>query len=164
MQVIPITPSFAVADQIDERDVQTLAAAGFKTIVGNRPDIEGGTPVALIRAACARHGLAFLFQPVDFSTLTLADGDAFGQILQRSDQPLLAYCRSGRRTLALWALAAAPLAGVQAVLERSARAGTGLEELRPLLERSAARADVPYASAADPAARQRFMQRWIEGG
>jgi sulfide:quinone oxidoreductase len=162
MQIIPISSSVSVADQIDERDVQTLAAAGFKSVVGHRPDIEGGTPVDLIRAACVRHGLKFFFQPVEFSKLGLPDADRFGQILQQTEGPLLAYCRSGRRSAALWALACAPLAGVQPVLERTARAGIGLEELRPLLDLNAARTDLPYAPGADPAARERFAQRWCK--
>jgi uncharacterized protein (TIGR01244 family) len=162
MQIVRINPLFSVADQIEEQDVPVLAAAGFKTVIDHRPDLEGGTPAAVIRAACARHGLKFFFQPVEFSTLTLADADTMGQILQGSDPPVLAYCRSGRRSTALWALAAAPLAGVQTVIERSQRAGVGLDELRPLLIQSAARSDPSYAPAADPQARQRFVKQWVD--
>jgi len=162
MRLFAITPAFSTADQIDEQDVQTLAASGFKTVVGNRPDAEGGVPMARIGAACARSGLKFFSQPVEFSAIGLGDADEFGRILQQSDKPVLAYCRIGRRSAALWALACAPLAGVQAVLEASARAGVNLEELRALLERSAARVDPPYASSTDPAARERFIERWIK--
>ena len=160
MQIVRINSSFSVADQIEARDVPALAAAGFKTVIDNRPDLEGGTPAAVIRAACERHGLEFFFQPVEFSTLSLADADAMGQILQRSDPPVLAYCRSGRRTTALWALMAAPLAGLQTVIERSQRAGVGLDELRSVLIQSAARSDPSYAPAADPRARELFVKRW----
>jgi sulfide:quinone oxidoreductase len=162
MQTVPITPSLSVADQIDERDVGALAAAGFKSIICNRPDSEGGTPSDRIRAACERHGLKFFFQPVVYSGLGLADGDTFGQILQQSDEPVLAYCRSGRRSVALWAIAAAPLAGAAAVLARAARIGVGLDELGPVLVRSAARADPAYAPSSDPGARERFMRLWIK--
>ena len=162
MQLIRINRSFSVADQIEEPEVAALAAAGFKTVIDNRPDLEGGTPAALIQAACSRHGLKFFLQPVEFARLTLADADAFGQALQGSDPQVLAYCRSGRRSIALWALAAAPLAGVQAVLERSKKAGIALDELRPLLVQSAARTDPVYAPAADPQARARFLQRWVD--
>ncbi|OZB14271.1 MAG: TIGR01244 family protein, partial [Hyphomonas sp. 34-62-18] len=37
-----VTPDFAVAPQISEADVEEIAAAGFKTIIANRPDGEGG--------------------------------------------------------------------------------------------------------------------------
>jgi sulfide:quinone oxidoreductase len=161
MQTLPITAALSVADQIDERDVRTLAAAGFKAVVCHRPDAEGGTPSERIRAACAEHGMKFFFQPVAYSGLGVADGDTFGQILQQCEQPVLAYCRSGRRSTALWAIAAAPLAGVQTVVERAGRIGVGLDELRPVLAQSAARTDLPYAPSSDAAARERFVRLWI---
>jgi sulfide:quinone oxidoreductase len=161
MQALRITPALYVADQIDESDVQTLAAAGVKCVIDNRPDSEGGTPSEKIRAACERHGIKFFYQPVEFSKVGVADGDAFGQILQQCEGPTLGYCRSGRRTTALWALAAAPLMGAPAVLQRVASAGMPLQELAPLLARSAERADPPHAPSADPAARERFTRLWI---
>ena len=164
MQAFRITPSFFVADQIDESDVEALAAAGIKSIICNRPDSEGGTPSETIRAACERHGVKFFFQPVEFANVAVSDGDAFGQILQQCDEPTLGYCRSGRRTTALWALAAAPLMGAPAVLDRVAKAGMPLHELAPLLARSAERPDPPHASSSDPGARERFKRLWIGQG
>jgi sulfide:quinone oxidoreductase len=99
---------------------------------------------------------------VDFATLDLADADRLADILARSEPPLLAYCRSGRRSAALWALAMAPDAPVQALLDRAARAGIALEDLRKLLERSAARPRT-QAAANGAAGSQRFVQRWLEG-
>ncbi|MGB2179026.1 MAG: beta-lactamase hydrolase domain-containing protein, partial [Hyphomonas sp.] len=32
-----VTDAFAVAPQISEKDVEEIAAAGFKTIIANRP-------------------------------------------------------------------------------------------------------------------------------
>jgi uncharacterized protein (TIGR01244 family) len=151
MQTLRINPSLSVADQVEERDVESLAAAGFKCLICNRPDSEGGTPSERIRAACERHGIKFFLLPVVYSGLDVADGDAFGKILQQCEQPALAYCRSGRRSAALWAIAAAPLAGAQAV-----------DELGPVLARSAARADPPYASNSDPGARERFTRLWVQ--
>jgi sulfide:quinone oxidoreductase len=162
MQILRFSPSFGVAGQIAEEDVADLAQAGFRTVVGNRPDSEGGTPMALIQAACERHGMAFWPLPVDFSTLDLADAGHFGAILARSQAPLLAYCRSGRRSAALWALAMAPHVPVQRLIDRAAGAGIALEDLRKLLEHSAAQGG-PTAAGAAPAQRQAFVQRWFEG-
>ncbi|HEX4599650.1 MAG TPA: TIGR01244 family sulfur transferase [Burkholderiaceae bacterium] len=164
MQALRITPAFFVADQIDESDIEPLAAAGVKCVICNRPDSEGGTPSEKIRAACERHGIKFFFQPVEFAKVGVADGDAFGQILQQCDGLTLAYCRTGRRTVALWALAAAPLMGVPAVLQRVASAGMPLEELAPLLARSAERPDPSHAPSSDPGARERFTRLWIAEG
>jgi sulfide:quinone oxidoreductase len=162
MQILRISPALAIADQIEELDVQTLAASGVKSIICNRPDSEGGTPSERIRAACARLGVKFFSQPVDYAALGVADGDEFGRILQQCDEPVLAYCRTGRRSAALWAIAAAPLDGAQAVAARTARIGIGLDEIAPVLMRSAARSDPPYAPSSDQSARERFMRLWIK--
>jgi sulfide:quinone oxidoreductase len=161
MEILKLTGSLSVAGQIDERDIDALAAAGFKAVICNRPDAEGGTPSQTIRAACERNAMKFFMQPVGYTGLGVADGDTFGGILQQCGRPVLAYCRSGRRTTALWAIAAAPFAGAQAVVERAARIGQSVEDLREVLARSAARADPPYAPSSDPAARERFVRLWV---
>jgi hypothetical protein len=48
------------------------------------------------------------------------------------------------------------------VAQRAARIGIGLDELGPVLARSAARADPPYASNSDPGARERFTRLWVQ--
>ena len=47
-----VTDGFAVAPQIDENDVQAIADAGYKTIIANRPDGEGG----IAQPRRSRHG------------------------------------------------------------------------------------------------------------
>jgi len=164
MQIHTINPAFSVSDQIDEHDVASVAAAGFRCVVNNRPDAEGGTPAALIQAACDRHGLKFFSLPVEYSLLSLSDAERFSAILRQCEPPLLAYCRSGRRSTALWALAMAAQAQapVPALLARSAQAGVPLEDLRKLLDRSAGRtaAVAEPGTEADTAA---FARRWFEG-
>jgi len=164
MQVLRVTPSLSIADQIGEADVEALAEAGFKSIICNRPDAEGGTPSARIEAACERHGLKFFLQPVLYSELDLVHGDEFGRVLQQCEAPALAYCRSGRRCAALWAIAAAPLAGAQAVARRAARIGIGLDDIDAVLARSAARANPPHAPGSDSGARERFKRLWVDEG
>jgi uncharacterized protein (TIGR01244 family) len=158
MLIHQINPAISVADQIEEGDVAALAAAGFKTVVGNRPDDEGGTPMASIEAACQRQGLTFYRLPVQFSTLSLNDAEQFERILRQTEAPLLAYCRSGRRSAALWALAMAPYTSVRSLLERSSKAGIPLHDLRPLLDQSAMRQPAVPGSSTD------FAQRWLQEG
>jgi len=75
---------------------------------------------------------------------------------------MLAYCRSGRRSTALWALAMASAAPVPAVLARSAQAGVPLDDLRKLMDRIAGGA--PDASnPGSEADRAAFARRWFEG-
>jgi sulfide:quinone oxidoreductase len=161
MQILQLSLAFSVAGQISEVDVAALAAAGFKAVVGNRPDSEGGTPMALIRAECERYGMKFWSLPVEYATLRLADADRFGAILAQSEPPLVAYCRTGRRCAALWALAMAPYAPVHALIERAASVGIALDDLRELLERSAARPR-PGGAGHEPAPPPPFAQRWFD--
>lgn len=114
--------------------VPEFAAMGFRTIICNRPDTEeGAVASAAIAQAAGEHGMAFVYQPVEFSKLSLADGEAFARTLDTSPAPLLAYCRSGRRCAALWVLARAPRLGAEAALAASRESGCELEELRPRL-------------------------------
>ena len=123
-----------IAPQIQPEHVASIAAAGFHTIVNNRPDGEdGGVPSAAIRREAERLGMTFVEQPVLFSKLTAADGAAFARTLATAPGPVFAYCRTGRRCAALWALARAPERGVETVLRLTREAGQDLEELRPRL-------------------------------
>jgi sulfide:quinone oxidoreductase len=120
--------------QIGVADVAAVAAAGFRSIICNRPDDEDGA-VACQAIAAAAHalGLAFAYQPVLFSRLSGADGAAFVQALDALPKPVLAYCRTGRRSAALWVLGRVPRLGADAALAASAAQGCDLGELRARL-------------------------------
>jgi sulfide:quinone oxidoreductase len=120
--------------QINPAQVPELAAAGYRSIICNRPDgEEGAIASAAIAKAASEHGLAFVYQPVDFSKLSLADGEVFVQALEQLPAPVLAYCRTGRRSAALWVLGRAPKLGADQVLAGSLASGCDLEDLRPRL-------------------------------
>lgn len=120
--------------QISVAQVAEFAAQGFGSILCNRPDAEpGAVPSADIEQAARAHGMAFAYQPVEFSTLGRDDGVAFAKLVDALPKPILAYCRTGRRCAALWVLARAPLMGVEAALTASRECGCELEDLRPRL-------------------------------
>ena len=61
-----VTDGFAVAPQIEVEDVQAIADAGYKTIIANRPDGEGGISqprMGAIRTKAEELGLAFVALP-----------------------------------------------------------------------------------------------------
>ena len=125
--------------QIGVARVVELAAAGYRSIICNRPDSEDGAIASVaIAQAAQQHGMAFVYQPVEFSKLNLADGKAFMQALDTLASPVLAYCKTGRRGAALWALGRAPKLGVEQVLAGCRASGCDLEELRPRLVASPA--------------------------
>jgi len=95
-----LTPDFAVAPQLQSADMQSLADAGFKSVIINRPDGEGGPDQPrsedVLRAAQAA-GLQARYQPVVSGAMTAADVAEFSALLQALPAPVLAYCRTGTR-------------------------------------------------------------------
>ena len=78
-----------------------VAAAGFKSVVNNRPDFEGGPDQptnASIEAAARAAGLEYAFFPVQSAFQTPEEIERFGALLQTMPRPILAFCRSGARS------------------------------------------------------------------
>ena len=95
-----LTPDFAVAPQLQADDMQSLADAGFKSVIINRPDGEGGPDQprsADVLRAAQDAGLQARYQPVISGAMTAADVAEFSALLHTLPAPVLAYCRSGTR-------------------------------------------------------------------
>ncbi len=102
------TENFATAPQISASDLAEIAAMGFKTVVNNRPDGEGGAeqPInAEIEAAAKAAGLNYAYLPVISGQITEQQARDFAVLLANSPGPLLAFCRSGARSQNLYQLA-----------------------------------------------------------
>ena len=100
-----LTEEFAVAPQLTAADMAAVAQAGFKSVIINRPDFEGGpdqpTAAAVMDAARAA-GLTIEYQPVVSGGMTQADVVRFAELLKILPAPTLAYCRSGTRCTSLY--------------------------------------------------------------
>ncbi|MBK1698266.1 TIGR01244 family sulfur transferase [Rhodovibrio salinarum] len=131
MPVIPVTETLAVGPQLTVDDMADLAAAGYTTVVNNRPDGEQPDQPESddLRAAADRHGLTFLHQPVVDGEITQAQVDAFARTLAHSDGPVAAFCRSGKRSVTLWALANSQTADIDALVATASAAGFDLTDL-----------------------------------
>lgn len=132
-----VTPDFAVAGQITLEDVARAAAAGFKTLIDNRPDGEdpGQPKEGEIRAAAEAAGIRFHFIPFSRAPSPNAVAET-ATLLDEAPGPVLAYCRSGRRSIMAWAMAQA-LSGVRRpdeLIELAFEAGYDLEGARGALE------------------------------
>lgn len=104
----PLTPSFSVAAQLSPADMAHAAALGFKTIINNRPDQEGGAEQPLsrdIEAAAHAAGLAYVHLPVVPNAMTPEQVQAMQQALAEAATPVLAFCRSGARSTQLFTFA-----------------------------------------------------------
>jgi sulfide:quinone oxidoreductase len=107
MDIRHLSPGLAVSGQIEAADVAEIAAAGFRTIICNRPDGEAADQPSsgAIRRAASAAGLAFRYIPIIPGQLTEDDVAEFAKALDSLPGDILAYCRSGARSTNLWSLA-----------------------------------------------------------
>lgn len=103
-----VTDDLSVSPQIGVDDVAAAAAAGFRTIINNRPDgEEPGQPSGHeIEAAAREAGLAYFHVPVRGGP-TPDQVETTGKIFAEAQGPILAFCRSGTRSIVTWSLAEA---------------------------------------------------------
>lgn len=100
-----VTPAFAVAPQIAVADIPEIAEKGFTLIICNRPDGEtlDQPPAAQIKAAAEAAGLGFAHIPV-VGAPNAAQAEALRAAIAEATGPVLAYCRSGTRSIMAWTL------------------------------------------------------------
>lgn len=137
-----VTPTFSVAGQLAVGDVRRAAEEGFKIIINNRSDNEepGQPSTAAVRAVATEAGLAYYFLPFVGAPPPAVVAET-ATIMEQARGPILAYCRSGRRSTLAWALAEA-LSGEATpdeILALAARAGYDLSGAREALESLAPR-------------------------
>jgi sulfide:quinone oxidoreductase len=134
----------AVAGQLVAADFAAIAAAGYRTIVNNRPDGEdaGQMPSETARLLAERHGMAYHHLPLrGFETTDSDKVAAFEALAARLEGPVLYYCRTGTRCTLLWAQLAVRRLGVEKVTAIAAANGYDVSVIREELEeRSAAAA------------------------
>jgi uncharacterized protein (TIGR01244 family) len=136
VDIRPITPDYAVSPQIDPEDFPAIAAAGYRTVIDNRPDAEipASHHAMAMRRAAEAAGLVFVFNPVIGGMLTEENVAAQGAAIAASDGPVLAYCASGNRSSIVWALSQAGTRPTDELIGLPARHGYQLEGLRPMIE------------------------------
>jgi uncharacterized protein (TIGR01244 family) len=141
MDIRHLTETFAVSPQIAPEDLAEIKAAGFTTILCNRPD--GEVPPELqadaIRRAAEAVGLGFVLNPLSHGSLTMDHIETQGRTLAESKGPVFAYCASGNRSSILWALSQAGRVPTDDLVAAGARAGYNLEGIRPQIDQLARR-------------------------
>jgi uncharacterized protein (TIGR01244 family) len=107
MDITKVSATFAVAPQILETDMPMIKAQGITTIINNRPDGEEGHPSSnsQLQAAAEALGLQYHFIPfigMNFPPQTVSQ---MAQVLEQSSGKVLAFCRTGNRSINAWAKA-----------------------------------------------------------
>ena len=100
-----VTADFAVAAQIDLADVARAAEAGFKLVINNRPDGEApDQPTSVqVEAAARAAGLDYAHIPVRGGP-TPEQVQQENALIAEAPGPILAFCRSGTRSIVTWSL------------------------------------------------------------
>ncbi len=99
---------FGTLGQIDPSHLAQIAQLGYKTVINNRPDGEGGPDQptsASIQAEAERLGLNYVYHPVVAGAFTPAQVQEMARLLKTLPGPVLAFCRSGARSTNLYQLA-----------------------------------------------------------
>jgi sulfide:quinone oxidoreductase len=106
VQIQQVSDTFSVSPQLSPVDVQALAEQGIKSLICNRPDGEGADQVNVteIEIAAADAGMETVYLPVVSGNFEAGDIDAFRAAMDRLPSPVHAYCRTGTRSITLWAL------------------------------------------------------------
>jgi uncharacterized protein (TIGR01244 family) len=127
-----LTPTYTTSPQITPADVPAIAAAGYRTVICNRPDGENPPELAAarLRAAVEAAGLAFVENPVIGGALTEANVAAQRAAIDAATGPVFAYCASGNRSSIVWALATAAERPADETVAAAARWGYNLEPYR----------------------------------
>ncbi|MFC7399540.1 TIGR01244 family sulfur transferase [Chelatococcus sp. GCM10030263] len=106
MKAVQINEKLWVAPQLGLDDLADLKAQGVTGVINNRPDGEEPGQPAAAEAAEAAKALGLTYRHVPFAGL------GFDEALVRQNQeaiaaspgPVVAHCRSGTRSLTIWAI------------------------------------------------------------
>ncbi|OWS71428.1 TIGR01244 family protein [Polynucleobacter aenigmaticus] len=102
------TNQFGTLGQIDPSHLAEIAKQGYKSVINNRPDFEGGPNQpsnAEIQAQAEALGLSYAYLPVIPGAFTQDQVVEMARLLKTLPGPILAFCRSGARSTNLYQMA-----------------------------------------------------------
>jgi uncharacterized protein (TIGR01244 family) len=100
-----VTEDFSVAPQISPDDIAAAADQGFVLVINNRPDGEAPDQPSSARmeAAARAAGVAYAHIPVRGGP-NVEQVEAVQAAIASAEGPVLAFCRSGTRSIITWSL------------------------------------------------------------
>ena len=106
MQISNIYELYYVSPQITLMDMELLLGKGFKKIICNRPDFEVPPSIQskVIEKSALEIGISFEYHPLTFENMYAENIEKQMAFIEESESPVLAYCTSGTRSAAIWAL------------------------------------------------------------
>ena len=136
MEIRALTPTYAVSPQIGLADLAVIKAAGYTTIIDNRPDGEIAEDLQgpAMKKAAEALGLTFVINPLIPGNFTPDNIASQSAAVAASKGPVFAYCASGNRCSIIWAMMNAGSLPVDDLVAIPARFGYKLDHLRPTFE------------------------------
>jgi uncharacterized protein (TIGR01244 family) len=134
--MIEVDSKIRVAGQVWPEQMEELRAAGITMIVNNRPDDEEpGQPLsAEVEAAARAAGMDYRHIPV--RGLSEQQIEAMEEALDAAGGSVLAFCKSGARSIFLWALARSRKGdGAEDLMKKAVSAGYDLTPIQAYLQR-----------------------------
>ena len=120
-----ISDDITVSPQISAEHLSEIAAAGYRSVICNRPDGEGADQPTYeeIATAAANAGLEARYLPIEGGKVSDSDAEEFGRMLRELPGPVFAYCRTGTRSATLWSLSQAEAMDPSSILLATKTAG-----------------------------------------
>jgi sulfide:quinone oxidoreductase len=100
-----IDANFSTSPQIDVEDLPDIKAAGFKSVICNRPDNEDGGAHPdhnFLEFEARKLGLEFAYLPVIPGQINDGHVAQFKTLIDKLPAPVLGYCRMGMRAKTLY--------------------------------------------------------------
>lgn len=136
---VVIPNKLSVMAQPEIAEVEELSRQGYRAIINNRPDSESPDQPAAddVRAEARKHGIHYEHMPVTLDSITREDVLAFRQSFTLAPAPVIAHCRTGKRSFLLWAAGEVIDSGrsVDELVAQGAALGLDIKELPQVIER-----------------------------
>ena len=131
MQISNIYELYYVSPQITLMDMEFLLKKGFKKIICNRPDFEVPSSIQskVIEKSALEIGMSFEYHPLTFENMYAENIEKQMAFIEESESPVLAYCTSGTRSAAIWALGQTGKMSRDEILKITLASGYNLEGL-----------------------------------
>ena len=131
MQINNVSGLYNVSPQISVTDLEFLSENGFGKIICNRPDFEVPPSFQsnVIKKVATEIGLSFEYHPLTFENMNAENIEKQMAFIKESERPVVAYCTSGTRCAAIWALGQIGKMSKDEILKTTLESGYNLQGL-----------------------------------
>lgn len=129
---IELSSSMWVGPAPKRGSLKQLAEAGFRSIINNQPDTDADLLMTTQEVAteAVAAGLSYVHIPVEGRNPVEKDIRSFNNALATLPSPIFAFCRTGGRSAALWAMASVTQNDTETLISRCHDIGFDVSGLR----------------------------------